>query len=300
MVIVSKRFTVSFTFICFVFLLISTLLSEALALEGAHRNPLGMEFIRIPSGAFTMGSPPDETGREEDETQVRVTISKPFYLQTTEITLKQWWAVMGKRFFGRRKGAPDMPVAKVSWYDCTEFIEKLNEMHKGNYRLPTEAEWEYACRAGSTTAYSWGSTIDCTQAMYGNKRHRFEECLDYVRSRGLTANQPAPVKSYPPNAWGLYDMHGNVWEWCQDWLGVYPTGEVTDPTGPASGDNKIRRGGSWFGSGVVCRAANRNFGHPASRYQTTGFRLIWSDAEEPTIQAPRRFEGDVPPQGGGP
>jgi len=274
--------------------------SNAFAAEKSFQNPLGMEFVRIPAGTFTMGSPPDEAGRGEFETPVRVTLTRPFFLQTTEVTLRQWWAVMGKRFFGRRKGAPDMPVAKVSWYDCMDFIEKLNERYRGTYRLPTEAEWEYACRAGSTTAYSWGNTIDCSRAMYGNKRHRFEECLEYVKARGLGTDGPAPVRSYPPNAWGLYDMHGNVWEWCQDWAGTYPVQETTDPTGPASGDKKIRRGGSWFGSGTACRAAARNYGHPASRYQTTGFRLVWSEAEKPAIQAPRRFEGDVPPQGGGP
>jgi formylglycine-generating enzyme required for sulfatase activity len=248
-----------------------------------------------------MGSPVDEPHRRAgSEVQHRVTITRPFYMQTTEVTLKQWWAIMGKRFFGRRKGTLDMPVKKVSWYDCIRFIEKLSEQEKGSYRLPTEAEWEYACRAGSSTAYSWGSAIACSNAMYGNKRHRFEECLDYVKSRGLETNRPAPAKSFPPNAWGLYDMHGNVWEWCHDWFGEYTPEETKDPRGPDSGDKKVRRGGSWFGGGALCRAANRNYGHPASRYRTTGFRLVWSEAEKPAVEAPERFEGDVPPQGGGP
>ena len=197
-------------------------------------------------------------------------------MQTTEVTLKQWQAIMGKRFFGRRKGTDDSPVARVSWYDCMRFIKRLNNRNEGVYRLPTEAEWEYACRSGSTTAYTWGEAIDCSKAMFSNKRKKSGECLDHVRSRGLAVDRPAPVKSYPPNDWGLYDMHGNVWEWCHDWYGDYPNDPVVDPLGHSSGTKKIRRGGSWFGPGYSCRSANRANGHPASRFRTTGFRLVWS------------------------
>jgi sulfatase modifying factor 1 len=246
------------------------------ASEKVFRNSLGMEFVLIAAGTFIMGSPPDEPYRSKSEVQHSVTVSRPFYMQTTEVTLKQWWAVMGKRFFGRRKGTADMPVARVSWYDCMRFIKKLNARNEGVYRLPTEAEWEYASRAGSTTAHNWGEAIDCSKAMFGNNSKKSNECLDYVRSRGLAVDRPAPVKSYPPNAWRLYDMHGNVWEWCHDWHGGYAKGSVVDPRGPDSGTKKIRRGGSWFGDGYLCRAANRNYSHPASRYRTTGFRLVWS------------------------
>ena len=225
-----------------------------------------------------MGSPPDEPYRSKSESEVQhpVTISKPFYMQATEVTLKQWWTVMGKRFFGRRKGTADMPVARISWYDCIRFIKKLDARNEGVYRLPTEAEWEYASRAGSTTAYSWGEAIDCSKAMFSNNSKKFGECLDHVRSRGLPVDRPAPVKSYPPNEWGLYDMHGNVWEWCYDWRGDYTKGPVVDPRGPDSGTLRIRRGGSWYGQGYSCRSANRANGHPASRFRTTGFRLVWS------------------------
>jgi formylglycine-generating enzyme required for sulfatase activity len=195
-------------------------------------------------------------------------------MQTTEVTLKQWWAIMGKRFFGRRKGTDDMPVTKVSWHDCMKFIKKLNAQKEGVYRLPTEAEWEYACRAGSTTTYSWGNRINCSRAMYSNNSNKSRKCLEHVKSRGMAVDSSAPVKSYPPNAWGLYDMHGNVWEWCIHWHGDYPARAVTNPIGPDSGTRKIRRGGSWFGDGYSCRSANRNVGHPASRYRTTGFRLV--------------------------
>ena len=246
------------------------------ASEKIFRNSLGMEFVPIPARTFIMGSPKDEHHRQKTEVQHPVTISRPFYIQTTEVTLKQWWAVMGKRFFFQRNGPDDMPVTRVSWHDCMKYIKKLNSKKEGVYRLPTEAEWEYACRAGTSTAYSWGNRMDCTRAMYSNNSKKSNECLEHVISMGLATDRPAPVKSYPPNAWGLYDMHGNVWEWCFNWHGDYPARAVTDPLGPDSGTLKIRRGGSWFGGGHVCRSANRNFGHPASRYRTTGFRLVWS------------------------
>jgi formylglycine-generating enzyme required for sulfatase activity len=165
-------------------------------------------------------------------------------------------------------------VVKVSWYDCIEFVEKLNRLGEGRYRLPTEAEWEYACRAGSQSPYTWGKTIDCTQAMFSNNSSDSRDCLDDARKRDFSEDSPAPVKSYPPNGWGIFDMHGNVWEWCQDWFGPYPTGKVVDPKGPESGDKKVRRGGSWFKYGTFCRSANRNFAHPANRYGTAGFRLV--------------------------
>jgi len=184
---------------------------------------------------------------------------------------------MGKRFFGRRKGTDDMPVTRVSWYDCMKFIKKLNAQEKGVYRLPTEAEWEYACRGGTNTAYSWGKRIDCNRAMYSNNSIKSGECLNYVESRVLAFDSPAPVKSYPPNAYGLYDMHGNLWEWCIYWHRDYQALAVADPLGPDSGTIKLRRGGSWFGQGYLCRSANRNVGHPASRYRTTGFRLVWTE-----------------------
>lgn len=260
----------------FSFTLMSSLLLglPAFAMEKTFTNSMGMEFVLVPAGTFMMGSPKDEPHRNLDEVQHRVTISKPFYMQTTEVTLKQWWAVMGKKFFGRRKGSDNMPVVRVSWYDAQDFIDELNDLKKGVYRLPTEAEWEYAARAGSTTAYCWGKDIDCTKAMFDNNTQKSEKCIDYVELKGMATDQPGPVKSYPPNAWGLYDMHGNVWEWSQDRYGAYPTGETIDPRGPDSGSDWVRRGGSWFKYGYYCRSANRNFGLPTSRYQTTGFRLV--------------------------
>jgi len=262
----------------------------AFGVEKSFVNSLGMEFVLIPKGTFIMGSPMDEMNRDNNEVQHTVKLTKAFYMQATEVTLGQWWSVMGKKFFGRRKGSKDMPVSKVSWHDAKRFINKINGVGGGGYRLPTEAEWEYAARAGTTTAFSWGNTIDCSKAMYGNNSKKSRECLGHVKSMGLKNDQPAPVKSYMPNSWGLYDMHGNVWEWVQDWYDGYPTTGISDPRGPGSGIGRVRRGGSWFKHGNVCRSANRNYAHPASRLQTTGFRLVW-DNETADIRKIDRWGG---------
>jgi len=242
--------------------------------EKSFTNSLSMKFVLIQPGSFIMGSPEDESHRSDTEVQHKVTITRPFYMQTTEVTVVQWEALMGKKFFAPPTEKGNRPVVKVSWHDCMTFITKLNALNKETYRLPTEAEWEYACRAGSSTAYSWGKTIECDKAMFSNNTLKSRECVGYVESKGLGVDRPALVKSYPPNAWGLYDMHGNVWEWCQDYYGVYPSGPVTDPAGSKSGPDKVRRGGSWFKYGYSCRSANRAYAHEASRFQTTGFRLV--------------------------
>ncbi len=250
------------------------------ALEKPLTNSLGMEFTLIPAGTFTMGSPPDEPGRERDELAHTATISQPFYLQTTEVTVKQWQEIMGKSFFGGKKGSADMPVVTVSWQDCIKFIKKLNARKDGVYRLPTETEWEYACKAGTTTAYGIGNTIDCNAAMYANNTLKYPECVSVVKSKGLPTDQPAPVKNYAPNAWGLYDMNGNVWEWCENWFHPYKPDVAVKLQSQAetpsleTGTDKVRRGGSWYASGSRCRCANRNYSHFANRYQTTGFRLV--------------------------
>ncbi len=258
---------------CFIFVLQAP---KVWAAEKRFVNDQGMTFVFIDKGTFLMGSPEDETHRNSDEIQHPVTLTTPFYIQTTEVTLKQWWSVMGKRWFGRRKGTPDMPVTRVSWFDAMRFINKLNKTNRGIYRLPTEAEWEYAARAGSSTAYSWGNGINCSRAMYSNNTLKSRNCMDPIRKKGLPADRPAPVKSYSPNAWGLFDMHGNVWEWCLDWYSRYSLSPSGDPQGPNSGIGRVRRGGSWFKDGFLTRSSNRNYAHPAGRLKTTGFRLVWS------------------------
>jgi sulfatase modifying factor 1 len=161
------------------------------------------------------------------------------------------------------------PVESVSWKEAQEFIEKLNKMegtHK--YRLPTEAEWEYACRAGTTTPFSTGKCISTDQANY-NATNPMPGC-----PKGEARGKIVSVGSFPPNPWGLYDMHGNVWEWCQDWYGDYPQGEVTDPRGPASGRYRVFRGGSYDFDAWLIRSAVRGNGDPESHSGSVGFRLV--------------------------
>ncbi len=257
--------------------------SYSVAFEKYYKNSLGMEFVLIPAGSFFMGSPPEEPHRNGDEVLHEVTISRPFYIQITEVTCGQWCSLMGRSFFRRDKD-PQFPKARVSWFDCKKFIEKLNKLGEGNYRLPTEAEWEYVCRAGSKTAYTWGPTISCDQAAFCNNSYKCKTCIKVYEKMGLPVNGPVPVKSFKPNAWGVYDMHGNLWEWCEDWYGPYPGTLVRDPRGPEDGVVKIRRGGSWFKNAFLCRSANRNYASPASRYRTLGFRVV----KEISIEKPKK------------
>jgi formylglycine-generating enzyme required for sulfatase activity len=177
----------------------------------------GMEFVEIPAGTFIMGSPKDEPGRYDDEEQHEVIIEKEFYLQTTPVTQSQWEAVMGNNpsRFKDNKDAPNCPVESVSWYDVQEFVKKLNAapetIEKGiEYSLPTEAEWEYACRAGTTTPFWNGDCLSTDQANYDGN-YPMPNC-----EKGIYRQRTTPVKIFKPNPWGLFDMHGNVWEWCQD------------------------------------------------------------------------------------
>ncbi len=242
--------------------------------ENQITNHLGMTFIRVPPGTFQMGSPDSEEHRTTNETQHLVHIRKPFYLQQTEVTLEQWRAVMGKSWFIRRKGSDQTPVTRVSFYDVQKFIRKLNKTDSARYRLPSEAEWEYACRAGTTTAYFWGNDIDCSKAMYANNPKKLCDCCGYYRSAGLPVDGPAPVGSFSPNPWGFYDMHGNVWEWCADEY----TDDIRTPGVNTydifSSRPRVRRGGSWYKYGQFLRSANRTYAHPGARFQTTGFRLV--------------------------
>ena len=235
----------------------------------SYRNSIGMTFVRIPAGTFTMGSPADEPGRDNDETQHQVTISRPFSLQTTEVTQGQWKTVMGGNPSYFKDCGDPCPVEQVSWNDVQEFIRKLNEREGTNkYRLPTEAEWEYAARAGTTTPFHTGSCLTTDQANFDGN-YPLSGC-----SKGEFRQKTVRAGNFAPNAWGLYDMHGNVWEWCQDWKGDYPSGSVTDPEGPSSGSGRVLRGGSWLGDAKLCRSALRLDGDPTVRDGSVRFRLV--------------------------
>jgi len=217
-----------------------------------------IEMVLIQPGTFMMGSPESEKGRYNNEKLHQVTISKPFYMAKYQVTQAQWQAVMGNSP-SHFKG-DDLPVEQVSWEDCQEFVKKLNKMQKIEaFRLPTEAEWEYACRAGSTAAYCYGDNPDSLgdYAWYGKN------------SDGTTHQ----VGRKKPNAWGLYDMHGNVWEWCADWYGDYPSGAVTDPTGPKHDHSRVLRGGSFNSPMSYVRCSYRTVLVPTNRYNSDGFRL---------------------------
>jgi formylglycine-generating enzyme required for sulfatase activity len=245
-------------------------LSQASAL---FEEVLGLKFVSIPAGTFMMGSPATESGRWDHEgPQHQVTISKGFELQATEVTQGQWVAVMGSNpsnfqspehcpgehvESGGLRMCPNNPVEQVSWDMAQEFIQKLNSRGDGyRYRLPTEAEWEYAARAGTTGPYA--GDVDA-MAWYE------------LNSGDMTH----PVAKKQANAWGLYDMHGNVWEWTADWFGSYRSGAVTDPTGPSTGSIRVYRGGSWSYGAQYCRSAYRNDLSPLFHDDGfLGFRLL--------------------------
>ena len=224
-------------------------------------NGLGMEFVYISPGTFLMGSPSTEFLRYSNEKQHRVTLTKGFYLQTTEVTQEQWRTVMGYNPALFKKCGDNCPVELVSWNEIQKFVKKLNRREKTRkYRLPTEAEWEYACRAGSTTRFS-----------YGNDDEKLGEYAWYYDNSGRRSH---PVGQEKPNPWGLYDMHGNVLEWCLDWYGLYPAGAVTDPVGLSDGVARSFRGGSWYVTPKIARSAFR-YGYPTSiRAIYLGFRLL--------------------------
>ena len=240
-----------------------------------------------------MGSPDTERSRDDDEGPLHtVTLSHNFYMGKYAVTQRQWMAVMGK-WPGTAPSSTyglgdDYPAYNVSWNDIAEsggFIEKLNAYlastgQGGPVRLHTEAEWEYACRAGTTTRFYFGDSL--TQASDGYLDGPTDSAAypgnrsDYMWF-GYNNDRPfgtKPVGIKRPNAFGLYDMSGNVWEWCQDWYGWYFSASATDPTGPVSGDYRVIRGGCWGSNATHCRAADRLYDSPDSRGESYGFRLV--------------------------
>jgi sulfatase modifying factor 1 len=232
-------------------------------------NTLGMKLNEIPAGTFTMGSPESEADREDDETQRTVTIGKAFYMQTTEVTQGQWKAVMGTEPWKGEdyvKEGPNYASTYVSWNDAVAYCKKLSEKESKTYRLPTEAEWEYACRAGAKTTWSFGDD----ENKLGDYAWYRENAWD------IDEKYAHQVRLKKPNAFGLYDMHGNVHEWCHDYFeeDYYKQSPAKDPTGPTSGSSRVLRGGSWIGLSRFTRSAYRSRVGAGRRHGNYGFRLV--------------------------
>jgi formylglycine-generating enzyme required for sulfatase activity len=241
------------------------------------RNGVNLEMVLIPAGTFMMGSPDSEAERSSNETLHQVTISNPFYLGKYPITQAQWQQVMGTKP-SHFESDKLLPVENVSWNDTKAFCIKLREITHAPFGIPTEAQWEYACRAGTMTPYHFGSQLNGREA-------NCDGTVPYgTVKEGPYLEKTSAVGKYPANPWGLYDMHGNVWEWCSDWYGDYPPESVKDPSGPADGSIRVLRGGSWRNVAVFCRSANRSWNGPSNRFLNLGFRLALSSIWNPQVK----------------
>lgn len=240
-----------------------------LALPGTKESKaIRQRFRWIEPGEFLMGSPENELGRNMYEVQHLVTLTKGFWLADTTVTQALWLSVMGSESFSLFTGDQENPVEQVGCYDADSFIEKLNSLIFGlTAILPSEAQWEYACRAGSVTPFSFGIDATQDQVNFGDGKNE---------KKSIYRNKTVPVKFFPPNPWGLYEMHGNVWEWCQDaWLGNLGFDPVTDPLNNLEKRyiNRVLRGGSWYTSVSSSRSASRRYDSPNVLYPFFGFRL---------------------------
>ena len=256
-------------------------------------NSLGMKLVPIKSGTFKMGSPESEKGHQKDEQQREVTLSEDFLMGTTEVTQKQWKDLMGTTFedlanqqegpLGRGAKLSSKPSATgdkqpmcfVNWADAISFCEALTKReHEAgtltldkHYTLPTEAQWEYACRAGTTTTFSNGNVFTSKEANFYGKLPYGTEVVGEYREK------TTPIASFPANPWGLHDMHGNLYEWVSDWYEEAPT-STKDPKGPDKGDGRIIRGGAWDRKATSCRSAYRYSRDPNRRAHNIGFRVV--------------------------
>jgi formylglycine-generating enzyme required for sulfatase activity len=242
-------------------------------------NSVGMAFVLVPAGSFLMGSTPDEPGHRSNEGPAHeVIIGNAFYLGVHPVTQAAYLAVTGKnpaRFHDSAGGGREHPVEGVSWEEAAAFCRALSDRPEEraagrSYRLPTEAEWEYAARAGTGTPFGFGANFGAAQ---GN----FDAAYPYGDAEpAASSGRTTPVTRYPASAWGLHDMHGNVWEWCADWYGesYYAALPLRDPPGPPEGKFRVLRGGSWKNQATACRAAYRNALAPHQKDSATGFRVV--------------------------
>jgi uncharacterized protein (TIGR02996 family) len=246
-------------------------------------NTVGMRFVPLPPGSFAMGSDPGEVGRHPDEGPRHVVrLTRGVLIGQAPVTQAQYSAVLKhnpSHFAQGHEGGPSVsgmdtssfPVERISWHDASELCWRLSLLEPGRrYRLPTEAEWEYACRAGTTTTFHFG------QALTSDRANIDGGLPEGGAPRGPYLARTTAVASYPPNAFGLYDMHGNVWEWCLDWFdeGYYAVSPAESPTGPAFGVRKALRGGGWFYGARICRSAYRYRYEPEARHNDFGLRIV--------------------------
>ncbi len=233
----------------------------------------------IKPGRFMMGSPEDEPERIDDELQHEVILTQGSWLGETACTQELWEAVMGEN--PSEFKSAKRPVENVSWDDCMAFIKKINDMLPGlDLRLSAEAEWEYACRAGTQTPFSFGDNITTEQVNYNG------EFLYDGAPKGKNRGKTVEVGTLPCNSWGLYEMHGNVYEWCSDWYGDYQSETVVDPVGPI-GEHRVLRGGCWISSGRDVRSAVRDRFGPDARYEGPGLRFVRGDQEGEGLAEPK-------------
>jgi formylglycine-generating enzyme required for sulfatase activity len=262
----------------------------------ARTRRTGIVLRLIPAGSFTMGSPSGEANRYKDETEHQVTLTRAFYCGKCEVTQGQWEQVIGSNPSTNQEGCVlregglfsraerieedrgDCPVETVGWSDCQAFVKKLCQMEgvpEGTYRLLTEAEWEYACRAGTQTAFCHGDTLDW-------KRPDVDVHYPYGgATQGKYIHVPVKVGIFHPNAWGLHDMHGNVFEWCQDLYGEYSSSNVTNPRSASSGDSRVCRGGIWTFYSGYGRSAQRAATRPDERNGNRGLRIARTAPSQP-------------------
>lgn len=272
-------------------------------------NSIGMKLAPIPAGKFLMGSPDsDKDAREDEKPQHKVRITRPFHIGVYEVTQGEYEKVMGVKgsFFSptghgksRVQGmnAARFPAEQVRWHDAVEFCRRLSELPaekqaRRAYRLPTESEWEFACRAGTTTAFCYGDSLSSTQANF-NGNFPFGGA-----AKGPFLTRTTEVGSYAPNAFGLYDMHGNVWEWCLDWYGLnyYRESPTDDPQGPKTGASRVIRGGEWYGDARDCRSAFRYADVPDGIFYVMGFRVVMVPADSaPSVTQTAEVLKSAPP-----
>ncbi len=245
--------------------------SNGWASEIRHKAT-GIEMVYVAPGDFMMGSPASEKDKLVNEIHHKVTLTKGYYIGKYEVTQEQWEKVMGSNPSYFKNAGNSAPVENVSWNDCQDFCKKLGF----GFRLPTEAEWEYACRAGTATRFNTGDNESdlAVAGWYGKWYYDYEQKKFVEGTGGNSSNTTHPVGQKKPNALGIYDMSGNVWEWCQDWYAEYPAGSAVDPVGPSSGSNRCLRGGSWNRHARYCRSANRCHDYPSGSYFSIGFRVV--------------------------